>query len=126
MSFILDEYGLKPYIDAVVAVPRDAYQLKEYRKEMARAKRFILDGVRDHIVSHIASQGVVGYTFHVVPRHFQAEDVLGGEVEIHQDAERGTHKPLPHQNSRELGSVVSDWSSTSSYKASTIGTQQCL
>ena len=45
MSFLLDEYGLKPYIDAVVAVPQDANQLKEYRKEMAREKRLILGGV---------------------------------------------------------------------------------
>jgi len=32
-------------------------KLKEYKKEMARAKRLILDGVRDHVVSHIASKG---------------------------------------------------------------------
>lgn len=57
MSFLLDEYGLKPFIDVVIAIPTDANQLKEYRKEMARAKRLILDGVHDHIVSHIAGKG---------------------------------------------------------------------
>lgn len=56
MSFLLDEYGLKPFIDVVVAIPIDAYQLKEYKKEMVWVKRLILDGVRDHIVSHIASK----------------------------------------------------------------------
>ena len=45
ISFLLDEFGLKAYIDNVVAVPMDAYQLKEYKKEMAWAKRLILDGV---------------------------------------------------------------------------------
>ena len=45
MSFLLDEFGLKAYIDNVVAVPRDADPLKEYRKEMAWVKRLILDGV---------------------------------------------------------------------------------
>lgn len=54
MSFLLDEYGLKSYIENVVAVSQDADTLKEYRKEMARAKWLILDGVWDHIVSHIA------------------------------------------------------------------------
>ena len=50
MSFLLDEYGLKAYIDVVVAVPSDADQQKKYKKEMARVKQLILDGVRDHIV----------------------------------------------------------------------------
>ncbi len=53
MSFRLDEYGLKAYIDTVVAVPQDADQQKVYKKEMAQAKRLILDEVRDHVVSHI-------------------------------------------------------------------------
>jgi len=57
MSFLLNEYGLKAYIDNVVAVPQDADQLKEYRKDMAWAKWFILDGVQEHIVSHIAAKG---------------------------------------------------------------------
>lgn len=56
MSFLLDEYGLKAYIDNVVVVPHDADQHKEYKKEMARAKWLILDGVQDHIVSHIAGK----------------------------------------------------------------------
>ena len=36
MSFLLDEYGLKTYIYALVVVPQDADHLKEYKKEMAR------------------------------------------------------------------------------------------
>ena len=56
MSFLLDEYGLKAYIDAVVAIPQDADKKKEYKKEMVPAKRLILDGVHDHIVSHIAGK----------------------------------------------------------------------
>jgi len=45
MSFLLDEHGLKAYADNVVEVPQDADQLKEYRKEMAKTKQLILDGV---------------------------------------------------------------------------------
>lgn len=45
MSSLLDEFGLKAYIDNALAVPQDAYQQKEYKKEIARAKRLILDGV---------------------------------------------------------------------------------
>ena len=38
ISFLLDEFGLKAYIDNVVAIPMNADQLKEYRKELAREK----------------------------------------------------------------------------------------
>lgn len=56
MAFLLDEYGLKTYTKRVVTVFTDADQLVNYNKEMAREKRLILDGVRDHIVSHITTK----------------------------------------------------------------------
>lgn len=57
ISYLLDEHDLKTYIDSVVDVPVDVDPLKKYKKEMAKSKRLILDGVRDHVVSHIARKG---------------------------------------------------------------------
>lgn len=54
----LDEHDLKTYVNNVVAVPADADLLNKYMEEMARAKRFILDGVRDHVLSHIAGKDI--------------------------------------------------------------------
>jgi len=45
---------------------------------------------------------------------------------MHQDVEREMHIPFPHQDSRDPGSVVSFWVSTSSHRACTIGTQKYL
>ena len=56
MKFLLDEHSLKIYVDSVVVVPADQNPLKKYRAEMAKAKRMILDGVKDHAVCHIASR----------------------------------------------------------------------
>ena len=56
MSF-LNEYGLKAYVENVVAVPQHVNQLKEYKKELVKVKQMILDGVRDHLVSHVADKG---------------------------------------------------------------------
>ncbi len=53
ISCLLDEHDLKTYIDSVVVVPTDADLLKKYKKEMAKVKRLILDGVQGHVVSHI-------------------------------------------------------------------------
>lgn len=57
ISCLLDEHDLKAYVDSVVVVPTDIDPLKNYKVEMAKAKRLILDGVRDHIVCHNASKG---------------------------------------------------------------------
>ena len=57
MSFLLDEHDLKTFIDSVVPVPADPDPLKAYKKDMAKAKRLILNRVRDHVVCHIASKG---------------------------------------------------------------------
>jgi len=57
MSFLLDKHALKTYVDSVVVEPTDADPLKKYKAEMANAKRMILDGVKDHMVCHVASKG---------------------------------------------------------------------
>ena len=57
MYFLLDEHVLKTYVDSVVAVLGDADLLKKYKFEMAKAKRMILDGVKDHVVCHVAGRG---------------------------------------------------------------------
>lgn len=41
----------------MVVVPANADPLKKYRSEMAKAKRMILDGVKDNVVCHAASRG---------------------------------------------------------------------
>ena len=56
MSFLLDEHALKTYVDSVVADPTDADPLKKYRAKMAKAKRMILDGFKDHVLCHVASR----------------------------------------------------------------------
>jgi len=57
MSFLLDEYSLKTYVDSVVVERANPDLLKKYKAEMANEKRMILDRVKDHVVYHIASRG---------------------------------------------------------------------
>jgi len=56
MSCFLDEHFLKVYVDSMVAEPTNPDQLKKYKGEVAKTKRMILDGVKDHIVFHIAGK----------------------------------------------------------------------
>ena len=43
-------------MDNVVVVPTDPDQNKKYKSDMEKAKRLILDGVKDHIVLHISGK----------------------------------------------------------------------
>ena len=53
---ILDEYGIKDHAENVVVVPNDAYPLNKFNENQARAKRLIMDGVKDHVVPHIVGK----------------------------------------------------------------------
>lgn len=58
ISFLLAKHDLKTYAENIVAKPIEADQLKEFKKEMDKAKQMTLDGVRDNIVSHISAKNV--------------------------------------------------------------------
>jgi len=57
ISCLLDEHDLKAYVDSVVVEPVDVDPLKKYKAEMVKAKRLILNKMRDHVVCHIAGKG---------------------------------------------------------------------
>lgn len=52
---VLDENRLLEYVNTNIAKPRsvDAQNLTEWNKDVAKARRIILEGVRNHIVSNI-------------------------------------------------------------------------
>lgn len=50
---VLEEYDLEAYVKSVVDVPVDNDQKKKYKAKQGKAKRLILNGVRDHVVSHL-------------------------------------------------------------------------
>ena len=53
MEAVLEDNGLKDFIYQEVPKPTDATQLVEWKKCVARARRILLEGVRDHIVSSL-------------------------------------------------------------------------
>lgn len=55
MEAVLEDNGLKEFIDNVIPklTTSDDQDLAEWKKCVAKARRIILEGVRDHIVSNI-------------------------------------------------------------------------
>jgi len=53
MEVVLEDNGLKDFIDQEVPKLTNATQLEKWKKCVARARRILLEGVRDHIVSSL-------------------------------------------------------------------------
>eukprot|EP00253_Pinus_taeda_P004006 PITA_04006 len=53
MEVVLDDNGLKEFIDADVPKPTNAAQVGDWQKKTAKCRRILLEGVRDHIVSNL-------------------------------------------------------------------------
>lgn len=53
MEAVLEDNDLKDFIDQEVPKRTDATQLAEWKKCVAKARRILLEGVRDHIVSSL-------------------------------------------------------------------------
>jgi len=96
MSCLLDEHFLKAYVDSVVVVLTDPDPLKKYRGEMVKAKRMILDGVKDHVVCHIANRGAAKEMWDALATLYQGfseqrKMYLRAEIDICTDAEGKAH-----------------------------------
>ena len=53
MGAMLDDNGLKEFIDADVPKPTDATQVGDWKKKTTKCRRIPLEGMRDHIVSNL-------------------------------------------------------------------------
>jgi hypothetical protein len=50
---LLEENDLKDYVEMVVPDPNDAQELATHKKKEVKAKRELLDYVKDHLIPHI-------------------------------------------------------------------------
>ena len=53
MEAVLDDNGLKEFIEAEVPKPTDAAQVEAWQKKTTKCRRILLEGVKDHIVSSL-------------------------------------------------------------------------
>ena len=56
---ILDKHCIKDYALKTVAVPLDPNANEKYEETEAKAKCMILDGVKDHVIPHIAEKNTI-------------------------------------------------------------------
>ena len=54
--FLLEENDLKEYVEMVIPNPKDAQELAAHKKREVKAKRVLLDYVKDHLIPHISEK----------------------------------------------------------------------
>ena len=72
---VLDEYHIKDYAKKVVAISVDVDPLKKYEEVQARAKRLIMDEVKDHAVPHIAKKNTASEMWMTLTTLYQGTSV---------------------------------------------------
>jgi hypothetical protein len=55
ISLVLDENDLLDYVMEEVAEPEEEEAKGKYRKNLIRAKRIIVDSIKDHLIPHVSS-----------------------------------------------------------------------
>jgi len=53
MEVVLDDNGLKEFIEAEVPKPIDIAQVEAWQKKTTKCRRITLEGMKDHIVSSL-------------------------------------------------------------------------
>eukprot|EP00253_Pinus_taeda_P021218 PITA_21218 len=73
MEAVLDDNGLKEFIDADVPKPTDAAQVGDWQKKTLKCRRILLEGVRDHIVSSLHGKASPYLMWKVLTDPFQSK-----------------------------------------------------
>jgi len=72
---ILDKYRIKDFALKVMPIPIDPAENEKYEAAMAKAKCIIFDGVKDHVVSHIAKKDMENEMWEALKKLYQHTSV---------------------------------------------------
>ena len=56
---ILEAYNLRDHAEQTLATPTDPDLLQKHKEVVGHAKRLIMDGIKDHIVPHLADKRTI-------------------------------------------------------------------
>jgi hypothetical protein len=56
IGLVLEENGLWEYVEGSIAAPVDPVQQVAHNKKDVKARRIIVDGVKDHIIPHLSGK----------------------------------------------------------------------
>lgn len=71
---VLDEAEVRDIVEKTVAIPTDATQLAAYKKKCAKAKRLILDGIKDHVIPRVRGKDHAFEVSEVLTKLYQSSN----------------------------------------------------
>jgi hypothetical protein len=81
---LLEENDLKEYVEGVVPSPTDPQELATHKKKEVKAKRVLLESVKDHLIPHISEKK-------------SAKEMYDALVGLYQSENTGRKLHLKHQ-----------------------------
>ena len=72
---VLDRNRIKGFVLRIVAIPIDPADNEKYEDAMARAKCMILDGVKDHVIPHIAEKNTTNEMWDTLTTLYQGTSI---------------------------------------------------
>jgi hypothetical protein len=72
---LLEENDLKEYVEGVVPSPTNPHELLAHVKKVVKAKRVLLDSVKDHMIPHIYEKKIVKDVYGDLVCLYQSENV---------------------------------------------------
>eukprot|EP00253_Pinus_taeda_P021600 PITA_21600 len=74
MKAVLDDNGLKEFIDTDIPKPTDATQADAWQKKIAKCRRILLEGAKDHIVSSLHGKATPYLMWKSLTESFQSKN----------------------------------------------------
>jgi hypothetical protein len=74
ISLVLEENGLLEITRDKVAAPADPVQLAAHKKKDVKARRIIVDGVKDHIIPHLSGKKIAKDMWEALVKLYQSDN----------------------------------------------------
>jgi hypothetical protein len=74
ISLVLEENGLLEIVEGKVAAPANPVQRVAHNKKDVKARRIIVDGVKDHIIPHLSGKKTTKDMWEALVKLYQYEN----------------------------------------------------
>jgi hypothetical protein len=75
VMLILEENDLEGFVQEEVEEPEGDEAKEKYRKNMIRAKRIIVDSIKDHLIPHVSSKKTPKQMFDALSKLFEGKNI---------------------------------------------------
>jgi hypothetical protein len=75
LQMILDENDLLEHVTVGVPEPDEEEQKTKHKKNEKKAKRIVLDSIKDHLIPHISELQTAGQMYEALNRLYESKDI---------------------------------------------------